>query len=332
MTIQYCLLAQAYGDSLGKFTEFLTAEQVQRLYPNGLTMTKGISNGHNDCWSRYEWTDDTDQTLLIIQACRTCHSLPDSNHDIYLREFANRLFGWYKHGFLHHGKKGCGIGDQIRWAINMPDYLKDPLGCTKTIWEDADREIRENGALMRTGIIGALFSNHDKIVDVATQITNATHYDPYCVCVSVFQSLLVRLLLDRKNNDLSAIVADCIALTDQYIGDTGRFLHDLLTPVLNGTYNPKYAGLDDPYYRGTINCSLPVAIWGLLNIKTKSYLTIIRTIAEQGGDADTNCAICGILLGTCISRSQLPDDCSNLNIKMLNDIINGKSESESESE
>jgi ADP-ribosylglycohydrolase len=332
MTLVHCLTTQAYADALGKFTEFLTEEQVRELYPNGLDMQNGQSNGHNDCWDRYEWTDDTDQTLLVLQTCLASKSLPDPKHDLYLRDFAKRILYWYRNGFPKYQKKGCGIGNQVRWVVNMADYEKDPAQCSKLIWEDSEREIRSNGALMRTGVIGIVFTDYGKITDVATQITMATHYDPYCVAVSVFQSLLMRLLIDRVHNNIENVIRDCLRVTEStlpsIIMDTSKislikYLDDLIRPVLDGSYHPRHAHLDDPYHRGSIGCSLTVALWGLLQVKLCSYLTIIQSIASYGGDADTNCAICGILLGACISRAQLPSDYRLMNIKMITDIIHG---------
>jgi len=103
-----------------------------------------------------------------------------------------------------------------------------------------------------------------------------------------------------------------------------KYLTGLVDPVLDGRYDPRHARLDDPYHRGTIECSLPIAVWGLLQVKMRSYLAIMQTIASYGGDADTNCAICGILLGTCVSRAQLPADYKLMNIKMIIGIIDGR--------
>lgn len=317
---QKCLIFQAYGDALGKYTEFLTKDAIEKLYPSELSFDNAQSNGHNDCWSKYEWTDDTDQTLLIVKTCREGFDNADDLH----KKFAKNLLAWYRNGFPQFGKKGCGIGDQIRWALNDERYGSEPLTVTKGIWEEQEYEIRENGALMRTGIIGCLFNSNDQIAEIATHFTLVTHYDPCCVTVSIFQSLLVRALLDRKTSNVLKIIKTVLENTKKYVStDSHCYLSSLLEPVINGDYDPQNIEIDHPYYRGTIDCSLPIAVWGLLQVTNKSYTSIINVIAKFGGDADTNCAICGILLGSFFGAGDLPSDYRKLNIKMISEIIYG---------
>ena len=128
-TTQKCLIFQAYGDALGKYTEFLTKDQIVKLYPSKLSFDNAQSNGHNDCWSKYEWTDDTDQTLLIVKTCREGFDNADDLH----KKFAKNLLDWYHRGFPQFGKKGCGIGDQIRWAkFDRGTFFLGPPGGVQT--------------------------------------------------------------------------------------------------------------------------------------------------------------------------------------------------------
>ena len=78
--IKGLVFGQAIGDALGLATEFMTKQEIQTSYPNGITDYKDIiSDRHRDLWQRGAWTDDTDQMLCILDSLidNRCVNLTD---------------------------------------------------------------------------------------------------------------------------------------------------------------------------------------------------------------------------------------------------------------
>lgn len=65
--IRNCILGQAYGDSLGLSTEFLNREQINEYYGSEPITHNKFNDSHRSCWKKYDWTDDTDLSILVVR-------------------------------------------------------------------------------------------------------------------------------------------------------------------------------------------------------------------------------------------------------------------------
>lgn len=64
-------------------------------------------------------------------------------------------------------------------VVCEPDFIKDPHGTAKKVWEDF--ESPSNGAIMRTSMLGVThFFDLSEISSNAARICKTTHYDPRC--------------------------------------------------------------------------------------------------------------------------------------------------------
>ena len=55
------IFGQAVGDALGLSTEFMSKQEVDRFYPNGIEdYSQIVRDDHRRRWHRGDWTDDTD--------------------------------------------------------------------------------------------------------------------------------------------------------------------------------------------------------------------------------------------------------------------------------
>ena len=55
------IFGQAVGDALGLSTEFMSKQEVDRFYPNGIEdYSQIVQDDHRRRWQRGDWTDDTD--------------------------------------------------------------------------------------------------------------------------------------------------------------------------------------------------------------------------------------------------------------------------------
>ena len=54
----------------GLSTEFLSKQEMNRFYPNGIEDYSQIVQDNHRCrWQRGDWTDDTDMMLCISEDC-----------------------------------------------------------------------------------------------------------------------------------------------------------------------------------------------------------------------------------------------------------------------
>ena len=102
-----CVYGQALGDAYGLSTEFQTRAQVQSTYPDPIQLIPFpdyIQTPHASRWKRGDWTDDTDQWLLVMD------TLIGPNGDAIT--FSRKLSLWVRQGFPElddFGGLGLGI-------------------------------------------------------------------------------------------------------------------------------------------------------------------------------------------------------------------------------
>ena len=107
-----CIYGQALGDAYGLSTEFEDREDVARKYPNCslIPFPDYVLTGHNRRWMRGDWTDDTDQWILIL--------LTLMFHDGDERVFAQKLTNWIYYGYPELGDHGgMGLGANVSQVI-----------------------------------------------------------------------------------------------------------------------------------------------------------------------------------------------------------------------
>jgi RNA processing factor Prp31 len=108
-----CAYGQALGDAYGLATEFEDRERVAYNYPDAsklIPFPGYILTGHNRRWTRGDWTDDTDQWILILD------TLMENDGDV--KVFAKKLTNWIRRGFPELGDYGgMGLGANVSQVI-----------------------------------------------------------------------------------------------------------------------------------------------------------------------------------------------------------------------
>jgi ADP-ribosylglycohydrolase len=104
-----CIYGQALGDAYGLATEFETRAQVANTYPDSaqlIPFPDYIQSAHARRWKRGDWTDDTDQWILVIE------TLVGPNTDA--TTFARKLSMWVRQSFPDVGDfGGLGLGINV---------------------------------------------------------------------------------------------------------------------------------------------------------------------------------------------------------------------------
>jgi ADP-ribosylglycohydrolase len=282
--IKGVIYGQAIGDALGLGAEFLTKNQVQQFYPFGLSnYDQIIQDGHRSRWEKGEWTDDTDQMLCIFNSILDKKSLD-------IRDIAKNLHEWATNG-------GRGIGNTIFAVLSSDNFLKEPHAASNAIWVKSGKTLAANGGAMRTSILG-VWEYHDiqKVKENASNVCKITHSDPRCVatCVAIDEAIAY-LLQGETNVDViyEKTMADAVVIEEK---SKEYFALAKFGSIEQLELNQKDA-------IGYTYKALAVAFWAL---RQTSFEEGVVKVINEGGDADTNGAVAGAVLGAKLGFSQIP--------------------------
>ncbi|CAG8486355.1 2352_t:CDS:2 [Paraglomus occultum] len=191
------IFGAALGDAIGLSTEFFSKSQARELY--GLGPIKfGTEDGypfyldnHRARWQSGDWTDDTDQQILLVQ------SLLSQKGRLLTKDFANRLKIWAKDGFPElDDKPPFGIGLTVGSVLSHPKFLFAPHQAAWEVWNQFGKNMAANGALMRTAVLGVpYFWDEKQVIKQTLQATKVTHADPRCCVASVICTVIVSRIL-----------------------------------------------------------------------------------------------------------------------------------------
>lgn len=280
--IKGLIFGQAIGDALGLATEFLTKKDTSLFYSNGVKNYQDIiSDRHRSRWEKGEWTDDTEQFLCILDGLI-------ENKTINLNDIASRFVKWMKNN-------GRGIGRHTLNILSIGDYAKYPIKVSELVWNMSRKQSAPNGGIMRTSIIGCWNYQDWEMVRVNTEnVCKLTHYDPRCVGSCVIISRVISQFLQEK----SIIKSDLLEIANLYDPRIEEYIELAYQPDIS------LLALDEEGKIGYTLKTLSAALWVFNNSSDFSFA--LTEVIMQGGDADTNGAVAGALLGMKFGYSNIP--------------------------
>ena len=140
------IFGQAVGDALGLSTEFMSKQEVDRFYPNGIEdYSQIVQDDQRRRWQRGDWTDDTDMMLCILDSFVACQKVD-------ILDIARRFKEWMMNG-------GMGIGRHTYNVMALGDYTSNPQKAAEIIWKMGKKKAAANGAVMRTSVVGLMKEN-----------------------------------------------------------------------------------------------------------------------------------------------------------------------------
>ena len=140
------IFGQAVGDALGLSTEFMSKQEVDLFYPNGIEdYSQIVQDDHRRRWQRGDWTDDTDMMLCILDSFVACQKVD-------ILDIAKRFKEWMMNG-------GMGIGRHTYNVMALGDYTSNPQKAAEIIWKMEKKKAAANGAVMRTSVVGLMKDN-----------------------------------------------------------------------------------------------------------------------------------------------------------------------------
>lgn len=157
------LLAQAAGDALGAPTEF----QVSPLPADTpIAMTGG---GHFG-WEPGEWTDDTQMSIVILDAALAAQSGGQSLHD----RLDDVAAGW-----LAWSDEATDVGSQTGAVLSSRPASAAAMAEAATAHHARKGRSGGNGSLMRTAPVAlALLGDRAGTARTARAVSDMTHHDP----------------------------------------------------------------------------------------------------------------------------------------------------------
>ena len=275
-----CLYGQAIGDALGLGSEFMSKDEVIKNYPDGLkNYDQIIQDAHRRRWAKGAWTDDTDMMLCILEGFE--------NGRFNSHQVAPNFKDWFN-------GEPMGIGSHTYKVLCMGDYVEQPEMCSKLWWDLSRQQSAANGALMRTSVVGLA---ENEIEQQAEAICKLTHYDPRCVGSCVIAASIIHNLVwhDRQ-------------LSYDEIKDIAQRYDNRILEWVDAAYNStdiSMLDLDETYSIGYTLRTLSAALWCYWH--SPSFEEGLLSVVNEGGDADTNGAIAGAILGAKFGFSSIPD-------------------------
>jgi len=317
--IRGLIYGQALGDAVGKATEFLTTQQVNEYYPDDFEFRPGCDvkpDSHRFMFPFGDWTDDTDQLILLLE------NMLQHNGKVDPKSFAKQLRSWSADGFKGLGDKGgAGLGKHTKQVLTHELFLEKPLTASRSVWEFGGKKSAPNGAVMRTAITGVSgFWNKEFVERNTITACQVTHADPRCTVSCLVVSLVAAGLIHGKQNPMDIIgdeLAESVSRFYKCGGNqaaaTELDFHMNVSSIdqlqLGGGYGIGY----------TFKCA-GCAIWAIRQAVFRvsegqtqqgAFKHIIQEITRCGGDADTNAAPAGALIGAYIGFTNLPKDWVN---------------------
>jgi len=160
-----------------------------------------------------------------------------------------------------------------------------------------------NGPLMRAPPI-ALYhffnQNDEELVRDVMEETLLTHYTPTAVTATVmFSKFLISIGRGLSTEDSYLEALDLINLIPE------EFIDYEIPKVFEESLNRNIESLEQREVRGYIKNTIRISIMASYE---EDFAGTLLTLVNFGGDADTNCAIAGAVLGIKLGVSEIPEE------------------------
>lgn len=314
------IYGNALGDAFGLSTEFLDAKQVRRMYGDTYDPVTGDGRipfpdyrktRHSARWDDGDWTDDTDQMILILETLLESYSgesrvNPDPSV-LQPKLFARKLKTWARQGFPDLGDvAGMGLGALTYQVLSHANFLAEPHAAAKEVWTRGGCQAAANGGLMRTSIVGIFdYQCVESVIANTKNMCRVTHADPRCIASCVLATTIISAVLQGASvntpEEVESLIAMCVARTTKEV-DLGEH-RDVFDAHVRMTRLEEMK-LDEPAAIGyTFKC-LASALFGLRS--REPFIPTMTRLVREAGDADTNGAVCGAMLGAKVGYNGLP--------------------------
>jgi ADP-ribosylglycohydrolase len=269
------LLGLAVGDALGTTLEFSRPDVASfpTLLAGPHTDIVGAGPFHLEAG---QVTDDTHMACALAASLKACDGFNAG-------DVAARYVAWKPHTF--------DIGHTTSSAIAK--LARGELDAGRQVWEAGGRRGAANGSLMRTAPIGVFFAGDPGPRRAASLADSAlTHFDPRCrLACAAFNAALDG---DDPEEELRLASRELGEPADELLEDLALARRD--DPELHPLMHTA---------PGFVRVAFRLAFWELWH--APSFVAGVIDAVNRGGDADTNGAIVGALLGSRHGAAAIPE-------------------------
>ena len=334
--IRGLVFGNALGDAVGLATEFLSQAEVAQYYPNADHVFRPSARFHPDIhrlnFPQGDWTDDTDQMILILQ------TMLEHQGRYNGPAFAEKFVHWKNHGFAGLGDtSGAGCGRSTMAVLQHAAFRSNPHQAAQEVWERSGKAMAANGAVMRTSITAVPhFYDAAAVQETTTNFCRATHADPRCRVSCLVIAETARLVLMQMTTTMIVpcppperipdLIEQAIASSLQAVGE------DLdQNSVQDFEFHARVTDLadlklDEERSIGYTYKCMGSGLWALRtaaammvqeqedqqqssaagSLQQQVIIDVLQELVRAGGDADTNGAVAGALLGAYFGHAALP--------------------------
>jgi ADP-ribosylglycohydrolase len=228
-------------------------------------------------------TDDTQMASCLAASLR--------EHGAFVvDDVARRYVRWLEDAF--------DVGSQTAASLKLIARGEDPRSAGEVVWERRGRDAAGNGSLMRAAPIGVFFAeDRDALRRAAREDAAITHFDPRCQEAGVAFNAAIATALSTAAGPESVWEA---ARAEVSRADLASDLEAARSDD-PGLYSDS---LHLHRHQGFVRVAFRLAFWELLH--APSFEAGLVDVVNRGGDADTNGAISGALLGAVHGEDAIP--------------------------
>ena len=269
------LLGLAVGNTLGLPVEYWPSAEIRRTYPQGMREIDPTERG-------LPWDDDLAQAVILADAI--------IEHDTFLVEdLAQRLVTWGR-------TNGRGIGDQTARVIEALRGGASPGVAAQLVWERHGGSAAGNGAVMRCAPVAMRWPrDKERLLAETERSARVSHHDPRCAWSAYAINLAVAEALHGR-------IASILDLADE-LERAGADTHTLQAVRDTAGHDLADLKLDEGAIGFTLK-AMQAGLWCLEH--SESFEESLVAVISAGGDADTNGAVAGAILGALCGASAIP--------------------------
>lgn len=311
------LLGLAVGDALGTTLEFkdLKAPPFPRLAAGPHREVIGGGPFHV---VPGQVTDDTQMATCLATSLR-------ERHGFDAVDVTQRYLAWRPHAFDIGGLTSSSLQQARKTAV--------PMEAGKAVWLASGRRTAGNGSLMRTAPIGVALADDERARRQASLDDSAiTHFDPRCqLACAALNGAIAHCLRSTNAVEVSGVagaVAEELRLaTTALVQLHSEYAQDIEAAQRALADDVAHAQKDDPLLygpelhlfnsQGFVRVAFRLALWELIH--TPTFEDALVDVVNRGGDADTNGAIAGALLGAFHGEAAIPPRWRQTTLDALSD-------------
>lgn len=306
------VFGSALGDSLGMSIEFTNTNYARFScdVPLSYLWNTLPSWGHSDTFYRGTVTDDTEQAVMIMR------TLGDCNGELNLSHFASLMKKWAIKGIPEHCQPyAFDVGATVGSAVHSDNYIEDPLSGS---FENTQKS-RGNGCAMRTAPVGCFkFWDLNEVIKNSVNFGCATHFNDVCMVCTILLSLLIAKNIQKQSS------RDCNVdkkMSEDEIDKTIEVAFDVVEKNFSDKFDvaankqeimkflnaKSFEELDLSGRRiGYVLRATGAAVLALR--KGLDFVEALSTVLRWAGDADSNAAIVGGVIGAVVGFDKIPSN------------------------